>query len=164
MYENNQEDTLDTLEKSASAAHKIQSGLKTGKSISAGAKGAASPYAAAASMIWEHRETVRKGICAAVVFFLLPVVFVVMLPTVVFDDVTTEREIPLLNDNAKLTQNIKDGELAVWGILKESHDNIISQIDAEIADLGENETSIVTDEYATGNPIVRPDRVLCKVI
>lgn len=128
-------------------------GLKQGNPYRLGAKGAASPYAAAASMIWEHRETVRKGICAAVVFFLLPVVFVVMLPTVVFDDVTTEREIPLLNDNAKLTQNIKDGELAVWGILKESHDNIISQIDAEIADLGENETSIVTDEYATGNPI-----------
>lgn len=154
MYENDQEDTLETLEKSANTAHRLQSSLKTGQTVSAGAKGAAvGPYAAAAELLWQNRKIAVKIMIVTIVIFLIPVLFVVMLPTVVFDDVTINREVPILNDNITLTQNMKDAELAVWTILKESHDTVIAQIDAEIANLEENETGIVTDDYASGNPI-----------
>ena len=154
MAKEQQEDTLNVLEKSASAAHSIQNAVKTGKAVSSVAKGAAAgPYGAAAGFLWENRENIRKIISVGIALFLLPVVFLIMLPSVIFDDMTLDREIPIMNDNTTLTQNIRDAELAVWTILKESHDNVIAQIDGEIAALGENETGIVSDDYASGNPI-----------
>lgn len=151
MYEEEKDSSLDTVAKSASAANNIKGAVKTGKSLSAGGKGiaSASPYGAAISILIEH----RAKIIPVLICFLFPILFIVMLPSVIFDGVMKDTEIPIMNDDGAIKQNMQDAEVAIWSILKESHDTIVAEIDNKISQLGENETGIVEDGFSLGTAI-----------
>lgn len=74
------------VQKSAQAAHAVHSAVKTGKAIAGAAKGAAigGPYGAAAAALWENRRTVVKIVIAVVFVLFLPVLIVLMLPSMIF--------------------------------------------------------------------------------
>ena len=78
---NNQEKS--SLSQAASTAQTIHRAIKTGKAISAAAKGAA---AGAAPYVAQHG---KKFLAAAAVLLMLPVLFVLMLPSLIFGGLTS---------------------------------------------------------------------------
>lgn len=149
MAEEKQKSALET---GASAAQAVRGAVKAGKAIAAAAKGAAAgPYGAVAGVLWANRKTVGKVILALVFLLMLPVLFIVMLPSVIFGGLDAEYDTPILNNDAAVMQNIRESEQAVWMILRKSHDQVLLKIQEEIATLGENERGIISDPYGKIN-------------
>ena len=74
------------LEQAASTAHTIHGAIKTGKAIAGAAKGAAvgGPYGAAAGAVWGARKHIGTIAIVVIVILLLPVLFILMLPSIIF--------------------------------------------------------------------------------
>ena len=71
----------------AGTAHTIHGAIKTGKAISAAAKGAAvgGPYGAAAGLVLGAGRHAGKFLAVAAVLLMLPMLFLLMLPSSVLD-------------------------------------------------------------------------------
>ena len=154
MAEENRNSASEAIAKSANAANSVRGAIKTGKAIAGIAKGAAAggPYGAVAGALCSNRHTVVKVILAAAFVMLLPVLFLLMLPSILFGNLSDTPEVPVLNNDAAIMQNMKEAELAVWVILQQSHDQVVEKIHKEIDSLGENERGIVTDAFTDGIP------------
>ena len=76
----------EVLEKGAAAANAVKGAVKTGKSVAKIAKGAAAggPYGAIAGAIWENRKVIGKILIAATALLMIPVIFIMMLPSLIF--------------------------------------------------------------------------------
>ena len=148
----------DALNKSMNAVNAIKGAVKTGKAVSGIAKGAAAagPYGAIAAGLWENRKLVGKIIAAASLVLLIPVLFVMMLPSLIFGaifggsgggdaDITA---VNIMNDNAAIMQNISEIESAVGAVLRESYDNVLDAIEAEKSGLDEGTIVEIIDDYS----------------
>ncbi len=78
------------LSQAASTAQTIHGAIKTGKAIASAAKGAAvgGPYGAAAGLVLGARHHAGKILAVAAVLLMLPVLFILMLPSLIFGDLT----------------------------------------------------------------------------
>ena len=74
------------LSQVAGTAHAIHGAIKTGKAIAAAAKGAAvgGPYGAAAGLALGAGRHAGKLLAVAAVLLMLPVLYVLMLPSLIF--------------------------------------------------------------------------------
>ena len=123
--ENDQKNGLsDALEMGHTAAHMVRGAIKTGKTVSGAVKGAAAggPYGAVAGVIWENRRMVGKIIIAVIALLLIPVVFMVSLPGVIFDNLLNAfspafSDAPILNNNAAIVENITEITATIDGIM-----------------------------------------------
>lgn len=142
MDEQNKNGLSDTLEKGASAASTIQGAVKTGKAIAGAAKGAAAggPYGAVAGALWSNRKTVGKIIAAAAFLLLLPILFVLMLPGLIFGGLTDAfspgTDVPILNDSTAIVENANNISFAINAILAEGLDDVKARIDRDFAASG----------------------------
>ena len=116
MEERQKNGLEEALETGASAAHLARGAVKAGKAVSGAAKGAAvgGPYGAAAGALWEGRRLIGKILAAAAVLLLLPVLFVLMLPGLIFDGFSSafspaDTENPILNSEAAVVENANTG-------------------------------------------------------
>ena len=101
MAEKNEKNNPSPLSHAASAAGLAKGAVKTGKAVAGAAKGAAAgPYGMAAAGLWENRKLVGKIIAALAALLMLPVLFLLMLPSLIFGTdrflLTTEYVIVLL--------------------------------------------------------------------
>lgn len=150
MAENNQKNEHSTLSHAASAAGLAKGALQTGKTIARAAKGAAAgPYGIAAAALWENRKLVGKIIAALAFLLLLPVLFLLMLPSLILgigdlDDASGD----VLNDNSLIMENIAETESCIEDILWEKHDILLEKIQAEANALGPGCEYSITDEFA----------------
>ena len=146
----------DIFEKSLNA---INSAINLGKAASGVAKGTAvgGPYGAIAVGLWQNRKTVGKIIAAVAVIFILPVLFILMLPSIIFgsqsgggngSDISNIPATNIMNDNAAIVQNISEIEAAINDILHDSHDKVLADINAEISTLSANIKTEITDSYS----------------
>ncbi|MCL2775163.1 MAG: hypothetical protein FWD71_17715 [Oscillospiraceae bacterium] len=137
----------------------INSAINAGKTVSGLAKGASvgGPYGAIAAGLWQNRKTVGKIIAAVAVIFMLPVLFVLMLPSIIFgslfgggngSDISDVPDINIMNDNAAIVQNISEIETAINDILRESHDKVIADINAEISEFSADTKTEITDSHS----------------
>ena len=145
---------VDSLIKGAETANKIKGAVKTGKAIASASKGAAAggPYGAAAGFLWENRALVAKILAAMAFLLMLPILFIMMLPSLIFGGLSDNPDMPVMNDGAVIYQNITEAEGIVSGILQEQHDAVINKINDEISSLGENSSGNIVDDYASGVP------------
>ena len=99
MPEDQKSSFSEAVETGASAAHTIRGAIKTGKAISSAAKGAAAggPYGAVAGAVWAGRKHIGKIIVAVIALLMLPVLFVLMLPGLIFGG-------PIYNANLFISQ------------------------------------------------------------
>ena len=115
--QNNKNSSLSTA---ANAAHFAKGALKTGKTIAGATKGAAAgPYGMLAAGLWENRNLVGKIIAGACVLFMLPVLFLAMLPSLIFgtDGMDTAAKDTLNNPNV-IMENLAatEGRLTAYGL------------------------------------------------
>ena len=135
----------------ANTAQMVSGMVKTGKAVSAAAKGAAvgGPYGAVAGALWSARHHLMKIAAALLVLLMLPVLFIVMLPSIIFGGLTGAAEPgssqPVLNDSAAITENINEISFAVNQILGEGIDDVEDRIAQDFA--GTN-----GDDYEVINP------------
>ena len=138
------------VQKSAQAAHAVHSAVKTGKAIAGAAKGAAigGPYGAAAAALWENRRTVVKIVIAVVFVLFLPVLIVLMLPSMIFGGLDTDTNGgPILNNNAEILENIAEADSVIRTTLSDSHAAILSKIQEDIETLEAGVEHQIMDPY-----------------
>ncbi|MEY8420579.1 C39 family peptidase [Oscillospiraceae bacterium 44-5] len=141
-----------SLAQVASTAQTIHGAIKTGKAITAAAKGAAvgGPYGAAAGLVLGAGRHAGKFLAAAAVLLMLPVLFILMLPSLIFGDLTSSGNSgqPILNDNAAVIQNTTDIAFAVNEILGEGITDAEARIAQDFAATGGDNYEII-NPYAS---------------
>lgn len=138
------------LYEAAHTAHAVHNAIKTGKALSAAAKGAAvgGPYGAALGTAISNGKHLWKVAAAAATLLLLPVLFVAMLPSLIFGGLLSSGQPgqPVLNDDPAITANMERITRAVTQILAEGVE------DAKLraaADFGATDDG---DRYEIKNP------------
>ena len=110
--------------------------MRIGKAISRGAA-AGGPWGAALGAAIEGRKYIGKALAAAGVLLFLPVLFILMLPSLIFGGLTSSRApdaaAPVLNDGAAVTENMTNISYAVNQILGEGIDDVTERIVAHFA-------------------------------
>lgn len=150
MAGDNRRKEQSALSGAASAAGTAKSAIKTGKAIAGAAKGAAvGPYGMLAAGLWENRKNVGKILAAFAVLLMLPVLFILMLPSLIFgnlglDDATGDA----LNDNSVIMENIAEAETSIEAILREKHDILLEKIEKEAGSLGSDCEYSITDDFS----------------
>ena len=149
MEENTMEERDSGLHEAASVAKTVQSAVKTGKAISA-AKGAAAggPYGAAIGAVLGGGKHIGKIAAALAALLLLPVLFVLMLPSLIFGGLTNSGGAtgqPILNDYAAIVENTNEIAFAVNQILGEGIDDAEARIAQDFA-------ATDGDQYEVKNP------------
>lgn len=141
-----------SLSQAASTAHTIHGAIKTGKAISAAAKGAAvgGPYGAAAGLALGAGQHAGKILAVVAVLLMLPVLFILMLPSMIFGGLTSSGSSsqPILNDNAAIVQNTNDIAFAVNQVLGEGIADAEARIAQDFASTGGDNYEIV-NPYAS---------------
>lgn len=156
MAEERKNSAADVVETGASAAHTIKGAIKAGKAISGAAKGAAAggPYGAVAGAVWAGRKHIGKIIAVIVILLLLPVLFVLMLPELIFGGLVdafspADSEAPILNSETAIVENANDITFAINSILGEALDDVMSQIEDDFASSGADHME-VKNSYSSG--------------
>lgn len=133
----------DILETGAMAAHTVRGAMKAGKALSGAAKGAATggPYGAAAGALWEGRRLVVKILVGFIALMMIPVLFVLMLPGLIFGGLTNgfsagDPDIPVLNSEQAIAENANNITFSVNGILTEGLDDVLVRINTDFAESG----------------------------
>lgn len=109
MAEERKDSFAETVDTAASAAHTVKGAIKAGKAISGAAKGAAAggPYGAVAGAVWAGRKHIGKIIAVIIILLLLPVLFILMLPGLIFGGLINafspaDTEQPVLNSETAI--------------------------------------------------------------
>lgn len=142
------------IETGAQAAQAVRGAAKVGKAAAGVAKGAAAggPYGAAAMAVWENRKFIGKVIAAIAALLMIPILFIMMLPALIFGTLDTDDydyNADIMNDNSAIMANIEKVDTAVRDILVSSHDGVIAQINGEIEKLDEGILHVLNDPYVT---------------
>lgn len=157
MAAENRNSVTESIERGASAANTIRGAVKTGKAIAGAAKGAAAgPYGAVAGALWANRKHLGKIICTIVILLLLPVLFILMLPGLIFGGLVDaftpdDPASPILNDSAYIAETAQDISFCVNGALSEGLEDLYARIDDDFAASGCDGKEII-DPYG-GNPV-----------
>ena len=138
------------MSQAAGMAHTIHGAIKTGKAIAGAAKGAAvgGPYGAAAGAAAGMSKHAGKIFAAVAVLLMLPVLFVLMLPSIIFGGLTagdSSNGVPVLNDSAAITATTNDLAFSINQILGEGITDAETRIAADFATTG-------GDNYEIKNP------------
>ncbi|MEA4845767.1 MAG: C39 family peptidase [Clostridiaceae bacterium] len=158
MADENRNGLSEAVETGAGAARTIQGAIKTGKAISAAAKGAATggPYGAVAGAVWAGRKHIGKVIAAITVLLLLPVLFVLLLPSLIFGGLTDafssiDPDVPILNSSTVIVENANNISFTVSGVLNEGLADVLERIQTDF-DRSDGDQMDVVNPYAS-NPI-----------
>lgn len=104
MGEKQQSSAPEEIIRGAEAANRVRAAIKTGKAVAGAAKGAAvgGPYGAAAVAIWQNKETIGKIALAMGLVLLIPILFILMLPSMIFGGLAQTSEVPVMNNDAAI--------------------------------------------------------------
>lgn len=120
--------------------------LKTASTITKAGFGAAGgPFTAAIGIAIANRHGIAKIIIVIIAILLLPVLFILMLPGLIFGSFIEDTG--ALNSNTIINDNIRASREAIVEVLEESHADILSEINAAIAKLPEGDTASINDSY-----------------
>ena len=102
-----------------------------------------------AYLLWENRKTISKMIAAVAFLFFLPILYIMMLPPLVFGnngiDAVSE---DVLTNPSVISSNIAEAEAAITSLLSEAHSRMISDIQKEAENFGEYEEYSISDAFA----------------
>lgn len=121
--------------------------LKTAATFSKAGYGAAlgGPFSAAIGAVIANRNQFAKILLVILAILLLPVLFIVMLPGLIFGSLTDQSDV--LNSNSMISENIRASRDAIVEVLEESHEDILAEIHAAISRLPQGDTASINDPY-----------------
>lgn len=116
-------------------------------SISGAVKGAtAGPFGAVIGAAIQNRETLKKAVAGIVSLLLIPVLFIVMLPGLVFGNLSENTG--ALTSNSRINENIRAANEAIVEVLQECHDEVLADVNAAASRVPESDAVSITDPYA----------------
>lgn len=116
-------------------------------SISGAVKGAtAGPFGAVIGAAIQNRETLKKAVAGIVSLLLIPVLFIVMLPGLVFGNLSENTG--ALTSNSRINENIRAANEAIVEVLQECHDEVLTDVNAAASRVPESDAVSITDPYA----------------
>lgn len=116
-------------------------------SISGTIKGAtAGPFGAVIGAAIQNRETLKKAVAGIVSLLLIPVLFIVMLPGLVFGNLSENTG--ALTSNSRISENIRAANEAIVEVLQECHDEVLADVNAAASRVPESDAVSITDPYA----------------
>ena len=138
---------------SVKLANDIYGAMKSGKVISGMSKGAASanPYVAAAIIAWENRESIKKVAIFITAVLLIPIMFLMMLPSVIFNGFNSADSAAAFNNNSVVISNIEDAKVIIQNTLQTDHQSVEVEIKSLIASLPENAIGEIIPAYDAAN-------------
>ena len=141
----------DILARGAQTAHQVKGAIKTGKAIAGAAKGAAvgGPYGAIAGLAWEKRKLLGKIVAAVCLVLAIPLLFILMLPSLIFGDISSKEVSNVMNNDAAIMENIEIAENAVNDCILSAHQAVIDEINWDISGLPEGTSSRIEDSFAS---------------
>lgn len=135
------------LEQAASTAHTVHGAIKTGQAISQAAKGMAvgGPYGAAAGLALAAGKHGKGLLAGAFVLLMLSVLFVLMLPGLIFGGLTSSGAPgqPVLNSGSAITGNMDAIAAAIDEILAEGISDAEARAAQDFATTGGDNYEIV---------------------
>ena len=144
------------LQAGSMAASFARGAVKTGKAVAGAAKGAAvgGPYGAAAGALWAGKKKVGKVAAAMAALLLLPVLFLAMLPGLLYDGFLScfspsEPDTPILNSSAAITENANIITFTINSVLSEALEETQAEMEADFASSGADGMEVV-NPYAAG--------------
>ena len=156
MAEEQKNGLADAVETGASVAHTVRGAVKAGKAVAASAKGAAvgGPYGAVAGALWSGRKHIVKIIVAVIALLMIPVMFVLMLPGLIFGGFanafsTADTENPILNSDTVITETANEITFTINSILTEALENVTNRIEADFTASGADGMEI-NNPYSSG--------------
>lgn len=143
------------LEQAASAAHTVHGTIKTGKAIASIAKGAAAggPYGAAAGLALAAGQHGKKLLAAAIVLLMLPVLFILLLPGLIFGGLTSSGASgqPVLNDGEAIIGQMDRIAAAIDEILAEGMEDAKARAAQDFAATGGDNYEVVQPFTVSSN-------------
>lgn len=124
-----------------------RSNALTAASIARSLKIGISGPLAVGEIAYEHRKTLSKGILGLGFLLLIPILFLCMLPSFIFNGYSSSETI---NSQTAMIENLHVYQMAVWSALDEIHTDILIQIQNEIDNLKENEIGVLSDSFSFG--------------
>ena len=144
-----------SLNQAASAAHTIHGAIKTGRAIASAAKGAAAggPYGAAAGLTLAVGQHGKKLLAAVAAVLLLPVLFVLMLPGLIFGGLTSSGTPgqPVLNDGDAITAHMDSIAATIDEILAEGVEDAKARAAQDFAGTGGDHYEVVQPFTVSSN-------------
>lgn len=121
--------------------------MKTAASLAGAAKGAAAgPLGAAIGAAIQNRGTIKKAAIIFIILLMLPVLFILMLPGLIFGSLLENTG--SLNSSMQINDNIRAANQAIVEVLRENHDSILADVNAAASRIPEGDTVSITDPYA----------------
>ena len=107
-----------------------------------------------AGAVWAGRKHIGKIIAVIVILLLLPVLFVLMLPGLIFGGLINafspaDTEQPVLNSETAIVENANDITFTINSILGEALDDVMARIEADFASSGADQMEI-KNPYSSG--------------
>lgn len=116
-------------------------------SISGAVKGAtAGPFGAVIGATIQNRETLKKAVAGIVSLLLIPALFIVMLPGLVFGNLSENTG--ALTSNSRINENIRAANEAIVEVLQECHDEVLADVNAAASRVPESDAVSIMDPYA----------------
>lgn len=116
-------------------------------SISGAVKGATvGPFGAVIGATIQNRETLKKAVAGIVSLLLIPALFIVMLPGLIFGNLSENTG--ALTSNSRINENIRAANEAIVEVLQECHDEVLADVNAAASRVPESDAVSITDPYA----------------
>ncbi len=151
MSEEQRNGLSEALEQGSSTAQMLRGLAKTGKTAAAASKGAAAgPYGAIAGAIWENRQMVAKAAAAILALLMIPVVFIMMLPGIIFGGFadaysSADPNNPILNSELAIVDTANQINETISEILRQT-------LAAKIMEIEEEFEASEVDQLEINNP------------
>jgi len=150
MYDNDKNSFMEALQtaKNIDSALKVGKALKAGKSLAGAAKGAASfgPYGAAVGFLIENRDTIKKALPIILFILFLPIVFMLMLPSIVFGNLTDAFN-TAFNDETEILKNLETAKIVVQEVLLEDYHAMRVELEEKIKGLPESTVGAIESSF-----------------
>jgi uncharacterized membrane protein (Fun14 family) len=101
---------------------------------------------AAIGIALEHKDTIKKTAAVIIAVLLIPILFLTMLPGLVFGDLSENSG--ALNSGTLINENLRAVNQAIIEVLRECHDEVLQEIQQEASKVPEGDTVSITDSYA----------------
>ena len=111
-------------------------------------------YGAVSGAVWAGRKHIGKIIAVIILLLLLPVLFVLMLPGLIFGGLVNafspaDSDAPVLNSETAIVANANDITFTINSILGEALDDVMARIEADFASSGADQME-VKNPYSAG--------------
>jgi len=148
MADNKQGGASAVASTAVAVAKSVQTAVKIGRTIAGASSGAYTfGIGTVVTLVIEFRKPIGRAIAAIALIIAIPIVYICMLPTLIFGGLDKFPDIPVMNDNAAIYAYIEDVGVKVREVLNAEHTVILVAVQKEIDALPAGDEHEIIDSF-----------------